>query len=733
MTPNNQHAQQQPSASPLSSPHQSFPSKYPLHLILSKERQSSNIGSDTSSLGTLLASPGLTSHQLELLSQIPSYPSHPISHPSRFAQFIHSLHLSRYAHTQLVKYNIDPQVPQNDVFINFMDKIDEPIPLFMHYVMFVPTLDNQADETQRRMWLDDARHGRILGCYAQTEIGHGSNVRGLLTTATFDHDTDQFVIHTPCVEACKFWIGALGKTATHAILMADLIIPANKGKPQKSYGMHAFFVPLRDPDTFDTLPGVEVWDLGDKFGFHSMDNGMMKLNQYRIPRRNMLMRFAQVTRDGDYVRPKVDKLTYGTMVSTRAYLVAAASRHLSKAITISIRYSAQRSQFWQAGDDGRDGSTPVVIDGTTPETSVLNYLTQQHRLFSVLAETYAFMFTGHYMRQMYTDLMAQMKSGDFSTLAELHGTTAGLKSYVTARVLDDIDVCRKTCGGHGFSNLSGLPQIFGDFAAEAIAEGEEYVLSFQTGRFCLKTFSQVLKATGKECEDLKLGETVNYMKDSKVLLQSTLDAQSVDDLLEDPFQEGQSEDDDVLINILRFKALQLLSQAVTKYQKLTNGQQTNNTSAVDNEMGMDLYRIMKAHCACTVALCFKRHRSKILKLTPESRRAITALYQLYCLNRIEEDISPYVLDGFMNKQQVLLVQDAVRKLLRQIRPDAVPLVDAFNIPDETLRSVLGKYNGDAYRHLFEEAKNSEFNHGKAERILKATLMREIQPILRSKI
>ena len=51
---------------------------------------------------------------------------------------------------------------------------------------------------------------KIMGCYAQTELGHGSNVQGLETTATFDKETDEFIIHTPNIKATKFWPGGLG-------------------------------------------------------------------------------------------------------------------------------------------------------------------------------------------------------------------------------------------------------------------------------------------------------------------------------------------------------------------------------------------------------------------------------------------------------------------------------------------------------------------------------------------
>lgn len=72
---------------------------------------------------------------------------------------------------------------------------------------------------------------KIMGTYAQTELGHGSNVQGLETTATFDKEKDEFVIHTPTLTATKWWPGDMGLVSNHAIVFAKLMIN------NKSYGV----------------------------------------------------------------------------------------------------------------------------------------------------------------------------------------------------------------------------------------------------------------------------------------------------------------------------------------------------------------------------------------------------------------------------------------------------------------------------------------------------------------
>jgi len=61
---------------------------------------------------------------------------------------------------------------------------------------------------------------RISGTYAQTEIGHGSDVSSLQTTAIFDKNTDEFIIHTPSIKATKWWPGDMGNFSSHAVVFA---------------------------------------------------------------------------------------------------------------------------------------------------------------------------------------------------------------------------------------------------------------------------------------------------------------------------------------------------------------------------------------------------------------------------------------------------------------------------------------------------------------------------------
>lgn len=118
----------------------------------------------------------------------------------------------------------------------------------------------------------------IVGCYAQTELGHGSNVAGLETTATFDQVADEFVINTPSVTATKYWPGDMGMFASHAIVFARLLIG------DSDHGVQPFMLQLRDTETWKLCPGIKAGDLGPKIGYPGKNNGWASFDHVRIPR-----------------------------------------------------------------------------------------------------------------------------------------------------------------------------------------------------------------------------------------------------------------------------------------------------------------------------------------------------------------------------------------------------------------------------------------------------------------
>lgn len=311
--------------------------------------------------------------------------------------------------------------------------------------MFLNALEQQLTDEQKSKWLPLARNLTVIGTYAQTELGHGSFIRGLETTATLDEKTDEFIINSPTLTSIKWWPGNLGKTSNHCVVMAQLIV---KGK---NHGLQGFIVPIRDIETHKPLPGVEVGDIGPKFGYRMIDNGFLRLDNVRIPRDNMLMRYTFVEKDGKVTSSAHSKILYATMVLTRVQIVFASSIYLARAATIAIRYSAVRKQF------------PPGEGPQTDEVAVLNYQSQQHKLFIPLAASYAIYTCSLGLQAMYDENNRRVSLGDFSLMSELHAIASCLKSLTSEICVEGMEICRKSCGGHGYMEFCGSKSFFPQF------------------------------------------------------------------------------------------------------------------------------------------------------------------------------------------------------------------------------------------------------------------------------
>ncbi|XP_055762533.1 peroxisomal acyl-coenzyme A oxidase 1-like isoform X1 [Salvelinus fontinalis] len=543
-------------------------------------------------------------------------------------------------------------------------------PLDLHLGMFLPTLLNQASPEQMETFFIPAWNLEIIGTYAQTEMGHGTHLRGLETTATYDPATQEFVMNSPTITSIKWWPGGLGKTSNYAIVLAQLHTQG------KCHGLQAFIVPLRSMNTHIPLPGVVVGDIGPKFGFDEVDNGYLKLENVRIPRDHMLMKYAKVEADGTYVKPPSAKLTYGTMVFIRSMIVGEAAHALAKSCTIAIRYSSVRHQ-----SEIRPGE---------PEPQIMDYQTQQYKLFPLLATAYAYKFVGQYMNQVYHRITGDISQGDFSELPELHALSAGLKAFTTWTASAGIEVCRMACGGHGYSRCSALPDIYVNFVPTCTYEGENTVMMLQTARFLIKSYRQA--SAGHQ-----LSGIVSYLNESERSLQpqsvsSRPTVVNVNDLAS-------------LVDAYKLRAAKLVELAAKsiqqELQKRVSQEDAWNNSAID------LVRASDAHCHYVVVKLFAAKLGETGDTGVHS--VLSTLALLYALQGIQQHSGDFLQTGLLSVPQLSQVSQRLKELLAQLRPNAVALVDAFDYRDEMLNSVLGRYDGNVYEHMFEWARRSPLN------------------------
>ncbi|OZJ06922.1 hypothetical protein BZG36_00152 [Bifiguratus adelaidae] len=585
----------------------------------------------------------------------------------RTERFQRALAISRKFVELRAKHKLNP-----DEVVIMKNYIDEYFPVHLHESMFLPVLIGQGSDEQHKKWLDDALNYRMLGCYAQTELGHGSNLSGLETTATLDKTTDEWIVNTPHASSGKYWIGSLGCVANVAAVQAKLIIDG------KDYGTHPFLVPIRDKETHQTLPGVEIMDIGPKVGANAMDNGYMLLKQVRIPRTNMLMRYARVSREGVYSKPIHNKLAYGAMTLVRVRIVENAANALSRAVTIGTRYCAVRRQ---GGGQGASG-----------ELAVLDYPSVQYRIFTMMAAAYARSLTGRAMMASYNALMEDLRKGDTSKLADVHAYSSGLKSFTSTLAADGIEDIRKCLGGHGYSMFSGIPDYYRTYLPSNTYEGENWLLTQQTARYLLKMYNDAIRSSDPASQ---LSETTQYLLqlvNPSQFAHQRCSAQSMQDLLNPTVQ----------LTILGHRAASLVAELAQL--------KTDNVSW--SELNIDTYRVSRAHCQFIIAFNFinylddKEMRHAFNNVTAQ---VLKQLCDLFVLFMIEKDLGDHLETGYLTSTHAKWVRQGVKSLLKLIRPHAVSLVDAFGWPDFLLNSALGSYDGDAYKRLISWAKTEPLN------------------------
>ncbi|GAA5954976.1 hypothetical protein JCM21900_005953 [Sporobolomyces salmonicolor] len=563
--------------------------------------------------------------------------------------------------------------------------LDMPAAFGLHKSMFMKTLRAQTTDEQKELFLKRAERYEIIGCYAQTELGHGSNVQGLETTATYRPETKTFVLQSPGLTAMKWWIGGLGRTADHAVVMAQLYTPDGRNGSLVRRGPFPFVVPIRDLKTRELLPGCTVMDIGPKAGYPMTDNGALLLDNVEIPHVNFLAAYAQVDPDsGKFARPPNEKLSYGTMTYIRANIVQQARMVLARSATVAIRYCSVRRQF-------ADRDAPFTDDGRKPaETQVINYQLVQARIFPPLVQAFACHFTGKEMFRLYSLNQTAMEGGDFTLLADVHASSSGLKSLCTIMASGAIEECRRACGGHGFSLAGGLASFYADYLPQVTWEGDSYMLTQQCGRYLFKTFRTLL--ADRNAPMSKENRTRDYILKYIANPEAKARAKYAGDLADPQF----------FIDAFGHRAAYLTATALRK---------RDVEKRTWNSLLIDIFRCSTAHSQYYLVYNFAQAilHDPALKAQPAVHRVMTTCFELFACYTMDAEASEFLSSGYLSPKQHELLRNRVHALLAELRPQAVPLVDAWGCPDYLLNSALGRHDGDVYPALVRFAQNEPLN------------------------
>jgi acyl-CoA oxidase len=540
----------------------------------------------------------------------------------------------------------------------------------VQFGLFGGALLHLGTRRHHETWLADAISGELVGCFAMTETGHGSNVQALGTTASYDPATGEFVISTPDNSARKDYIGNAACHASTAVVFAQLVIAG------RSEGVHAFVVPIRDPDG-RPRPGVRIEDDGPKIGLNGVDNGRVWFDDVRVPRANLLNRYADVAEDGSYHssienRDRRFFTMLGTLVQGRVSVGGAAINASKVALAVAIRYANRRRQF------GAPGS------GT--EELLLDYGMHQRRLLPRLARTYALHFAQEVLVDELHEVFSDLDAADELRRRGLESRAAGTKALGTWHASETIQECREACGGAGYLLANRLGALRADTDVFTTFEGDNHVLLQLVAKGLLTNYAS-------EFEDLDQLGMVRFV--AEVAVETVIERTAAHKLLErirdvlpggdDKWdQEAGVLDPEYQLAMFRWREEHMLAGVARRLKRGIDGGM--EPTEVFSRCQPHVVGAARAHVDRLVLEAFTARTAAMP--AGDNKVALNHLCDLYALSVIEDDRAWWMEHGRLSSQRSKEITRTVGQLCRKVRPLAEDLVDAFGVPPEMQRAEM---------------------------------------------
>ena len=525
--------------------------------------------------------------------------------------------------------------------------------------LFGGAIENLGTERHHQAYVQKLIDLDLLGCFAMTETGHGSDVQALETTATYDPDSQEFVIDSPTPTARKDYIGGAAQTARVAAVFAQLITADGTG-----HGVHCFVVPIRD-DAGNDLPGVTTSDCDYKGGLPGVDNGRIQFDHVRVPRENLLNKYADVAPDGTYTSPIENPnrrffTMLGTLIRGRVTVGGSAGAAARVGLDIATRYALQRRQFAAPDDD-----TEVLL---------MDYLVHQRRLFPLIAKSYALQFAQNELVSKTHELQTA-DDPDPEEQRELESRAAGLKAANTWHATTAIQEAREACGGAGYLAENRLIALKADTDVFTTFEGDNHVLTQLVAKELLTAYADDIKGMSP-VEWVRFAanfasERVMKRTAAQTIMQTILDSR------QDNEEEGSLFNRGTQVQMFEDREEYMLASVARRLQA-----KSKEMSAFDafNSVQDHVLHAATAHIDRIILEAFVAGIDACED--EEAREILGMVCDLYALSVIEGDKAWFVEHRFLSTERAKAVTRGINDRCRRLRPYAEVLVDGFGIPEQ---------------------------------------------------